>query len=48
MIYACPTWELAAGAQHLKLQNLKTEISALLATLTGAYQSAIYMWLSNS
>jgi hypothetical protein len=40
MTYACHTWEYAADAHLLKLRICRTEYSALLETLTGAYQSA--------
>jgi hypothetical protein len=38
MVYACPTWEYAMDA-HLK--NCRTELSTLLATLTGAHWPTI-------
>jgi hypothetical protein len=46
MVHALPTWVYATDAHFLKLQRLRTELSALLAAVTSAHWSVKCMWLS--
>jgi hypothetical protein len=47
MTYACPTREYAADSHLLILQRLQNTVhSTLMETMTGAHQSANFMWLS--